>query len=244
MKVGVILCTHNRCDKLATALESVAGSDLPDSVSWEVLVIDNNSTDRTRETVESFVRQQPGRFRYIFETQQGKSHALNTGIRESDADVLAFMDDDVTVERSRLRRLTAPLESESWMGSGGRVIPVWQTQRPNWLPESGDILAPLVFFDLGDKTGRMFEAPFGTNMAFRKQAFEKYGNFRIDLGPRPENEIRSEDTEFGNRVLGGGEQLYYEPAAIVYHPISSERLTKEYFLRWWFDKGRSLVLES
>ncbi|HET9942643.1 MAG TPA: glycosyltransferase, partial [Terriglobia bacterium] len=165
-------------------------------------------------------------------------------IQEARGDVLAFMDDDVTVDSSWLSKLTAPLADARWSGSGGRVIPLWKTGRPRWLPETGDILAALASFDLGERPGAMMEAPFGTNMAFRKQVFSRYGDFRTDLGPRPENEIRSEDTEFGKRVLGGGEQLYYEPAAIVYHPVPPERLTKKYFLQWWFDKGRADVLES
>jgi len=57
------------------------------------------------------------------------------------------------------------------------------------------------------------------------------------------SEIRGEDTEFGRRVLNGGERLYYEPAAVVHHPVASERLTRSYFLKWWFDKGRSDTLE-
>ena len=243
MKVAVILCTYNRCESLATALASVAASTVPASITWEVLVVDNNSKDRTRDIVEDFARRYPGRFRYVFESRQGKSHALNTGIREANADVLAFTDDDVTVEPSWLARLTEPLQSKSWAGSGGRIFPVWNAERPKWLPESGDILAPLVSFDLGASAGPLLEAPFGTNMAFRSEIFQKYGDFRIDLGPRPENEIRNEDSEFARRVLGGGEQLYYEPAAIVYHPVTPDRLTKKYFLRWWFDKGRSDVLE-
>ena len=81
MNCSVILCTFNRCQSLLEALESVASSEMPDSVTWEVLVVDNNSTDRTRIVAEEFCRRHPNRFRYLFEPQQGKSYALNTGIR-------------------------------------------------------------------------------------------------------------------------------------------------------------------
>jgi glycosyltransferase involved in cell wall biosynthesis len=243
MRITVILCTYNRCESLAIALDSVAASQVPPSIPWEVLVIDNNSTDRTRDVITNFSRRYPGRFRYLFESQQGKSHALNRGTHEATGDVLAFMDDDVTVEPTWLRSLTASLLSEDWSGAGGRVIPLWNAEHPKWLPDSGEILAALASFDRGEEAGELHEPPFGTNMAFRKKVFEKYGDFRTDLGPRPGNAIRSEDTEFGRRVLNGGEKLYYEPAAVVYHPVTSERMTKSYFLRWWFDKGRADVLE-
>lgn len=75
MKTTVILCTYNRCQSLARALESAAALKVPESDMWEILVVDNNSTDKTREVVESFCGQYPGRFRYLFESQQiGRAH--------------------------------------------------------------------------------------------------------------------------------------------------------------------------
>lgn len=109
MNITVILCTYNRCESLAKALESAAALRLPESVEWEVLVVDNNSTDQTREVVEAFCRRHTGRFRYLFERQQGKSYALNAGIREAGGNVLAFTDEDVTVEPPWLKNLTAAL---------------------------------------------------------------------------------------------------------------------------------------
>jgi len=78
-------------------------------------------------------------------------------------------------------------------------------------------------------------------MAFRKEMFEKYGYFRIDLGPRPGSEIRNEDTEFGDRLISGGERLHYEPSALVFHPVTRNRINKDYFLRWWFHKGEANI---
>ena len=105
----VILCTYNRCQVLRAALQSLAASELPDSIQWEVLVVDNNSTDQTRQVVEEFCRRCPGRFRYIFEPHPGKSFALNRGIQEAKGEVLAFTDDDVSVEPTWLQNLTASL---------------------------------------------------------------------------------------------------------------------------------------
>jgi cellulose synthase/poly-beta-1,6-N-acetylglucosamine synthase-like glycosyltransferase len=81
MNISVILCTYNRCQSLSMTLESLASSTLPDSVEWQVLVVNNNSTDHTREVVEDFCRRYPDLFRYVFESQPGKSFALNTGVR-------------------------------------------------------------------------------------------------------------------------------------------------------------------
>ena len=249
MNITVILCTYNRSQILAQALESVVGSKLPESTAWEVLVVDNNSSDTTRAVVEDFCRRYPGRFRYLFEAHPGKSYALNAGVRAARGEVLAFTDDDVTVEASWLQNLTAVLDGEEWAGAGGRTRPARAFSPPRWMalegPYSlGGVLAAL--FDLGDKPCQLDRAPYGANMAFRKKMFENYGGFRLDLGPSPTRDIPrpNEDAEFGRRLMAAGERLRYEPAAVVYHPIPEARIEKEYFLNWWFDYGRALVREA
>jgi glycosyltransferase involved in cell wall biosynthesis len=242
MKITVILCTYNRCQHLAKALESAAALRLPELDEWEVVVVDNNSSDQTRQVVQEFCQQYPHRFHYVFETQQGKSYALNAGIREGRGDVLAFMDDDVTVQPTWLQNLTASLHNADWAGAGGRILLQRTFTPPPWLSlKERYALGPLVHFDLGPEAGDLTEAPIGTNMAFRREMFEKYGGFRTDLGPRPGSEIRSEDSEFSQRLLAAGERLRYEPSAVVYHAIPECRLRKRYFLDWWFDKARADV---
>jgi glycosyltransferase involved in cell wall biosynthesis len=243
MKVTVILCTYNRCSMLRKALESVAASEMPDSDKWEVLVVDNNSNDQTKEVTTEFCNRYPGIFRYIFERQPGKSYALNSGIQEAKGEILAFMDDDVTVEPAWIRQLVGGLENKEWAGVGGRILPPQDFSPPVWMPITGknSMAGILAIFDRGMESGELTEAPYGTNMAFRKTVFEKYGGFRTDLGPSPGNEIRAEDTEFGDRVRKGGERLWYEPTARVHHAIPAHRLKKKYFLAWWFDYGRSNI---
>jgi glycosyltransferase involved in cell wall biosynthesis len=244
--ITVILCTYNRCQTLAKALQSVAVSEMPTSTVWEVLVVDNNSHDETRQLVEDCARRHPGRFRYLFEPKAGKSHALNAGICEAHGDVLAFIDDDVIVERNWLRNLTAALDGGAWAGAGGRILPEKDFSPPPWLPLDGpnNLGGILALFDLGADPTELDRPPFGTNMAFSRKMFEKYGGFRLDLGPRPGSELRNEDTEFGRRLLAAGEHLRYEPSATVYHRVPEERLTKEYFLKFCFDHGRASIRET
>jgi glucosyl-dolichyl phosphate glucuronosyltransferase len=244
LQITVIVCTYNRCESLTGALDSVAVSTMPESAEWEVLVVDNNSSDQTRAVVEGFCRRYPGHFRYLFEPRPGKSYALNAGIREAAGDILAFMDDDVTVEPMWLQNLTANLHDGTWTGAGGRIVPQWDSSPPPWLPVQDRYgLAPLAMFDLGLEPGPLAEPPFGTNMAFHKRAFEEFGGFRVDLGPRPGSLIRNEDTEFGSRLLRAGVRLRYEPSAVVHHPVPPNRIQKKYFLAWSFDKARANILE-
>jgi glucosyl-dolichyl phosphate glucuronosyltransferase len=247
MKITVILCTYNRCQSLPWALDSLAASRLPADIVWEVLVVDNNSSDQTQAIVQDFSRRYPGRFRYIFEPHPGKSFALNRGIQEAKGDVLVFTDDDVTAEPMWLQNLTASLNNGEWAGAGGRTLLAHPFSPPRWLtlvgPDNlGYVLAPL--FDRGQQQCELREAPYGANMAFRKVMFEKHGLFRTDLGPRPGDEIREEDTDFGRRLLAAADRLRYEPSAIVYHPIPENRVHKSYFLARFFDTGRAILRQS
>jgi len=244
MKVTVILCTYNGDQNVPTALNSLAAQVLPDSVEWDVIVVDNNSKDRTRDVVEEFCQRHPGRFHYLFEPQQGKSYALNRGVREAQGDVVAFTDDDVTMEPTWLHNLTANLHNGEWAGAGGRTLAEGGFVPPKWLAvESQHALAPLAVFDRGLEAKESKEAPYGNNMAFRKELFEKHGGFDARLGPcagssRPQ---KNEDSEFGMRLLASGERLRYEPSAVVYHHVPPNRMQKKYFLEWWFDKARADV---
>jgi glycosyltransferase involved in cell wall biosynthesis len=241
MKISVIVCTYNRAESLGKALDSIAASKLPDSTDWEVLVVDNNSNDRTRDVVEEFCRQHSDHFRYIFEPKSGKTNALNRGINESQGDVLAFTDDDVVVSPAWLRTLTAHL-GQDWAGAAGRIVLEEPFSLPRWIPRNGQYaLAPLTVFDPALGAGPLNDTPFGANMAYQRRVFQQYGEFRTDLGPGLGGNIpqKSEDSEFGHRLLAAGEPLRYEPNAVVYHALPANRLTKNYFLAWWYDKARA-----
>ena len=246
MNISIILCTFNRCRRLARALESLALSILPETIEWEVLVVDNNSSDQTEAVVKDFCDRYPGRFRYFFESRQGKSYALNAGVREAQGDILAFTDDDVIVDPMWLQSVTSLLYDGRWAGSGGPVFPEPGFVPPRWLALDGPfnlIGALCAPWDAGNTPCELKEPPHGGNMAFRKEMFDKHGLFRTDLGPFPGSKIGFEDTEFGRRLITRGEHLYYVPTAIVFHEINETRIRKDYFLAWWFDFGRGSVRE-
>jgi glycosyltransferase involved in cell wall biosynthesis len=214
---------------------------MPETVDWEVLVVDNSSQDDTRVVVEDFCNQYPRRFRYLFEPLAGKSFALNSGIRESRGGILVFTDDDVTVDAMWLQALTRNLHHGEWVGASGRTLPERGFLPPRWLSLNERNFATLGCFDRGLETFELTEAPFGNNMAYRREMFEKYGDFHTELGPQPGNLIRCEDSEFGQRLLVAGERLRYEASALLFHSVPDSRIQKEYFLSWWFDKARADV---
>jgi GT2 family glycosyltransferase len=157
------------------------------------------------------------------------------------------------VDLNWLRNLTAGLLSGEWVGVAGRILPAHAFTPPSWLPWEHCVRGfrpdPLgvicAYFDLGNEPIELDlrHLPYGANMAFRRWAFEKCGGFRLDLGPRPDSQIRNEDIEFARRVIQAGGRLRYEPSAVVYHPIPQGRISKTFFLSWWFDFGRASIRE-
>ena len=244
MNITVIVCTYNRCDLLAKALDSIAVQTVPEPFKWEVLVVDNNSSDRTRELVEGYCVKNPARFRLVSERQQGLSHARNTGIRNARGTILAFTDDDIYVESGWLWNLTSSLHSGEWAGAGGQIMPICLGILPNWLSiDDFHTLGAFAGFDLGTVAGPLTRPPYGGNMAYRRDTFEKYGGFRIDLGRSGTNLEGREEVEFANRLLARGEKLRYEPAAVVRHSVPECRMSKSYVLRWYYSYGRSEVVD-
>jgi len=246
MNASIILCTYNRAAHLKVALESIFRLAVSPETAWEVLVIDNNSNDSTKALCDSFAASYPGHFRYIFEGRQGKSFALNTGVAAAQGEILAFADDDAIVDPSWLAQLVNALSRFACVGVGGKIVPTWNLPKPSWLEMEGPykLMDAIVSFDLGEKPCSIKTAAFGANMAFRKEAFQKYGGFRSDLGPTVGSEIRGEDSEFCRRLLKAGETLMYVPGAIVYHPVEKKRTEKSYFEAWYLGRGRAAIREE
>ena len=243
MSLSVIVCTYNRSASLRKVLSCLNRLTLPAGMSCEVIIVDNNSNDDTRSTVEAITRERRGFFKYVFEARQGKSFALNKGISVAQGNIIAFTDDDVELDTEWLVEISRVFESYDCAAVGGKTIAVWTSPKPYWYEEAGPyrLLSAIVKLDLGESPCELKIPPPGANVAFRRNIFEKYGLFREDLGPNSTDLIRGEDAEFCWRVIHGGEKFIYAPRAIVYHPVERSRTKKEYFQAWYYDQGRASV---
>lgn len=238
--ISVVLCTYDRASTLKGTLESLRRLSVPAQLAWELVLVDNNSSDDTARVVARHRELAASDVRYVFEPEQGHSRARNRGIREARGSILAFTDDDVTVEPHWLEQIHETYERFDCLGVGGKIVPVWLCAKPAWLvgPGTDQLMKAIVSFDQGDETCVLTTPPFGANMSFRKAAFDRYGLFRTDLGRTGRGLGGGEDTEFGRRLLRNGETLIYNPAALVHHPVAAERLTRHYWQRWYFAYGR------
>ncbi len=238
--ISVVLATYNRASSLETTLQSLSALTVPVGLSWEVVVVDNNSTDRTLQVIEHFAHKASFPVRYLWEDTQGRSAALNCGIAAAKGDIIAFTDDDVVLHADWLFNIKATFDRFDCAAVAGRVIPSWTHPKPDWLEMGGQFA--VVNFDLGTDLKEINVPPLGANSAFRKEVFDKYGVFRLDLGVRGnKHTITCDDTEFGSRLIEAREKIVYDPRAIIYHPVDPRRTTKKYFISWYYYNGVSLT---
>ena len=239
--ISVILCTYNRAASLKSTLESFLGLTLPSDFNWELILVDNNSKDNTPEVIRDFAKTAGFSVRYIFEHRQGRSPALNAGIAAAKSEIVAFTDDDVVLHPEWLLNLKLAFDEFHCAGVAGRVVPVWHHPKPDWLEMEEQ--QAVVNFELGEIAREIKDrTPLGANSAYRKDKFEKYGLFRLDLGVSGENRgITCEDSEFASRLLRAGEKIRYVPNAIIYHPVDPVRSSKAYFCKWYYNDGRSMI---
>jgi glucosyl-dolichyl phosphate glucuronosyltransferase len=242
--VSVLICTYNRADLLAEMLQSLAVMRDRGAYRWEVVIVDNNSTDHTRQLVIDRRSCFPATLRYIFEARQGKSVALNTGIGASAADVILFTDDDQRVGDDWVDEACDPLRNDRTIGyTGGPVWPIWDAPRPSWLDlEQPEMLGPIGMFDYGPERF-VFEdrqrAAGGGNMAVKRALIDRVGGFHVELGRKGQGLLGQEQAEFFSRTRRVGARGLYVPTMQAYHHVPESRMTKSYFRRWWYWRGIS-----
>ncbi|HZR01545.1 MAG TPA: glycosyltransferase [Burkholderiales bacterium] len=241
LEATVIVCTYNRADSLVETLKAISAQIVRPNLRWEVIVVDNNSKDQTRQVVERFSHTFP-LVRYIFEPNQGLSYARNTAIKQAGGDVLLFTDDDVAPEQTWLQQIVDGMDESRCDACGGFIAPVWQSPPPPWLTQRFH-----GFLAIKAERSDTYEIrpgdplPYGANMAFRRQVFDHFGLFDVSRGRRGKILASGEDGEFFERILARGAKVMFFGDARVHHNVESFRLTKNYFRRWRYQTSRNLA---
>jgi glycosyltransferase involved in cell wall biosynthesis len=236
--VSVIVCTRNRSTFLAKTCHEILDRGYR-GTEWEVVIIDNGSTDDTLSIAEQVAAENPERVRVVVEHQLGLSEARNRGIAEARYDLLAFIDDDAFPLDGWLEALVSPFDGDEVMAAGGPVDPMIEGDLPTWF--RGRYLPFLTVWDLGAEPLELFyfEYPRGANMAFRKEAFDRWGGFSPYLGRKGASLLSCEETEMFLRVQRGGGKIMYAPGARVRHLTVADRITPGWLLRRCEAQGKS-----
>jgi glycosyltransferase involved in cell wall biosynthesis len=239
-RLTVAIPTHNRAATLRETLLSIAALDLGSEIDADCVVVDNHSTDDTPAVVDAIARQVALPIRRVFEPRLGSSFARNRGVDEARGDFVFFIDDDAIADRDWARELLAAIAQRNLDVACGAVLPRWPYPPPRWLgPRLYVKLAVHVEAALAasDRAMERLDNYFSANVGFRRDAFERFGRFREDLGVQGGNPMSGEDTELFARIIARGGAVGFAPRARVHHVIGPERMTRAYLRRKSFAFG-------
>jgi glucosyl-dolichyl phosphate glucuronosyltransferase len=243
MHVSVVICTWNRADLLDRTLAQFRQLEIPDGVTWELLVVNNRCTDNTDGIIEKHVGSLP--ISRLYEQKSGKSHAANTAIEAARGELILWTDDDVLVEPKWLKAYAAAAKEHPEVSFfGGTILPWFAKEPPAWIARHmTQWLYGCYAIRRPDSGGpiRKRDTPFGANMATRRSCFEAV-EFNSNLGPRENSQVRGEETELLDRLLEQGKLGLWVLEAVVCHFIPSDRLTSRFVRDWFRGYGRAEVI--
>ena len=246
MKLNVIVPTFNRDKSLKKTLQSLANARLPENLTVVITVVDNNSTDNTRQIVEEMKPQfSEIKLEYLFEKRQGRSYALNSGINLADGEILSGIDDDEEIDENwfvEVERIFRTRWDEIDF-VGGKLLPSLEVEPPSWVEPLKE--GVLCWRDYGDEEWVYdWNTPMvtGAHGIFKTSVFKEIGLYDESIGAKGKGFISGEDEVLYHRLLTGGKRGIYCPKLIIYHYIPKYRLDKNYYRRWLFGVGISRYL--
>lgn len=237
-EVSIVIGTLDRCEMLERAIRSILDQAV-DASRYEIVVVDNGSTDRTREVVAEIQRHAP-QVRYVQEPQLGLSRARNRGIAEGRADIIGFFDDDGTAEPGWLATMLEVFRREPDTDAlGGKIRVAWPANQPSWMPM--ELQGYYAGCDYGP-TPRVLaypDYPYGPNMMIRRPLLQSIGGFNAAVGPQGRNIMSAGEQDLFQRLYQHPIKVLYEPAAVVRHWVPADRATRKWLLHRAYKHGFS-----
>lgn len=242
MRITVAICTWNRATLLRQTLEGLERMAVPADLAWELLVVDNGSTDRTSEILRSF--RPRFSFRSVVEPSSGVSFARNRAIAECRADYLLFTDDDVQVDERWLAEFVEATSRYPEAGGFGGTIEPWFPFEPDPTLVQAFPALRLGFCGTPWKDPEGIMPPgrhaIGANVGYRRSALTGL-EFRTDLGPQANNTIGGEEIALQEAIRGAGYPIVWVPSMTVKHFVEPKRMTLDYLLKFAEDAGRKEI---
>lgn len=236
----MIVCTFNQAGLLAGCLQSLADQSL-DKANYEVIVVNNNSTDNTQEIAEAFAAVHTN-YRILFETQQGLSYARNCGWKCAQGEIIAYIDDDAKASPDWGERILHAFESVSPkpIAVGGEIYPLYERTPPNWFVDEFEIRTWGTTARFLHPTRAWEKVGFsGSNMAFQKQVLQELGGFSPLYGMAGERTVLGEETELFSRLYQKYPLLWYDPEIRVFHWTPLRNMKISYRFKRAFKSGQT-----
>ena len=241
MRLDVIIPTYNRQKMLERTLSSLHRASVPSGLEVKVTVVDNNSTDKTRQVVKEWAKRFDGRLDCAFESKQGRSSALNRGILSTDGDLVGMIDDDEEIDERWYECVRAAFNQSDVDFIGGPYVPKWGASQPDWLPMN--YVGVIGWIDGGERVVPYDEnypgILMGGNAVLTRSILQKVGLYNTSLSRTGTRLLAGEDEDMYQRLLAAGARGFYLPNLIIHHFVPPERLTKRYFRKWCFWRGVS-----
>ncbi len=233
-KISLVICTYNRAQHLPQAFESIRNQTAA-AQDWELVLVDNRSTDDTAAITKQFIAANPGlNVRYCYEANPGLSFARNRGVAEAAAPVISFVDDDVILSPDYIKEMAAFFEQyPQATGVGGKVIPRYESgSEPAWMSKYlNGFVGKVDFGPEIKKFDAAMKYPAGCNMTYTKDIIRKAGGFNNELT------FRSDDKYMFYRIAPLSNEIYYHPGAWLEHFIDAHRLTEDNFRKLFLKTG-------
>ena len=241
--VSIIVCTWNRARLLERTLADLTNLAVPEGLTFEIIVVDNNSTDSTAQVVAG--ASTSAAIRYVHEAEQGLSQARNRGLRESCGRLLLFTDDDVLVPRTWLTDFVAAAQRHPSAGAfGGPVHPWFESPPDRDVWEAFPALRiGLCGIDYGPIEHVLPAGHYlvGANFAIRRSAAANR-MFDTRLGTSGHIPAGAEEVTYQDNLRRDGWELLWVPAISVQHWVPPERMTVSYLRSFTFHRHRSSAL--
>lgn len=236
VNISLVICTYNRDRFLDETFASITKQSL-DAARFEVLIIDNNSTDKTAYKAKHFMENNPRLdIKYFFETNKGLSFARNRGIQEAGYEIITYIDDDVILNPDFLQEIyDFFIKNPAARGAGGKVIPkfesgtapVWNSKYVSGILGNNGIKYP----DNVVKYSKELKYPIGCNMSYKRELLLEVNGFNNQLT------FRSDDKDIFTRVSKVTDEIYYLPTVVLQHYIDNERLEFANFKKLYLKSG-------
>jgi glucosyl-dolichyl phosphate glucuronosyltransferase len=242
---SIIIPTLNRANSLELAIKSFCLQKFsPDQ--FEILVVDNGSTDATKQVTEAAIAANSShQIRYFYEPELGLLSGRHRGALEAKGEILTFVDDDIEADPNWLQAIKESFDDLTVQLVGGRNLPKYEAEPPKWLewfwPEHpyGKFCGELSLLDFGEQI-RDIDANYvwGLNFSIRKNALFELGGFHPDCIPKHLQYLQGDgETGLTQKAKLKGYRAIYHPNALVFHTVSKDRMTHGYFEKRYFFQG-------
>lgn len=238
LDLSVLIATRSRADALERTLQSMAVAARFAPVTWELVVVDNGSTDRTPALLREWTQRLP--LRIVDEPEPGQNRARNRALRDLRGKTTVLTDDDVVVAPGWLREWKEGVQR--WPDDSifaGRIAPRFPDDCPPWVSSERFPFRAQCFAEFRPRRpeGPYPRTPFGPNFAIRTELLQRHP-FRADLGPAAGSYAMGGETELTLRLKAQGHRVIYLPGPCVEHVLESANLTLEKLCQRGFNAGR------